>query len=56
MIAEFPQKTPEIKAVEKLITKLDELSGELKTVKTRFYWGFFFVGFLVIYKLNLWQY
>lgn len=55
MDAEFPQKTPELKAVEKLITQLDELSGELKTVKTRLYWGFVVIGFLVIYSLNFGQ-
>ena len=56
MIDEFPQKTPELRAVEKLTIQLDQLSSKLETVKSRLFWGFCLISLLVIYKLNLWQY
>ena len=56
MSDEFPQKTPELKVLEKLTIQYDELSSELKTVKSRLFWGVCLISLLVIYKLNLWQY
>ena len=52
---EFVQQTPELLESEKLNNQLDALSSELKSVKSRLFWGFVFIGFLVIYSLNLGQ-